>query len=60
MILREIAHARAGDKGDISNISVIAFDMADYLRIAEFLTADRVIACSATRMGSPTRATHRR
>ncbi len=42
MILREIAHARAGDKGDISNISVIAFDMADYLRIAEFLTADRV------------------
>ena len=24
--LREIAHSRTGDKGNISNISVIAFD----------------------------------
>ena len=26
MRLREIAHSRTGDKGDTSNISVIAFD----------------------------------
>jgi hypothetical protein len=28
MLLRDIAHARAGDKGNISNISVIAYDPA--------------------------------
>ena len=27
MKLLEIAHSRTGDKGDISNISVIAYDM---------------------------------
>ena len=30
MKLLEIAHSRTGDKGDISNISVIAYDMKDY------------------------------
>ena len=42
MKLLELAHARAGDKGDISNISVIAFEPADYAYLSEHLTADRV------------------
>jgi hypothetical protein len=42
MLLREIAHARAGDKGNISNISVIAYDPADYPLLERWLTADRV------------------
>jgi hypothetical protein len=44
MLLREIAHARAGDKGNISNISVIAYDPADYPRLEQYVTAERVQA----------------
>src|SRR5262249_50645012 len=44
MRLREIAHARAGDKGDTCNISLIAFDEHDYPRLLERATADRVTA----------------
>jgi hypothetical protein len=44
MKLRDLAHARAGDKGDISNISVIAFDAADFGWLVEQLTAARVAA----------------
>ena len=44
MKLRELAHARAGDKGDISNISVIAYDLGDYAYLAEQVTAERVKA----------------
>jgi hypothetical protein len=40
--LHEVAHARAGDKGDISDISVIAFDAADYPLLREQLTVERV------------------
>jgi hypothetical protein len=32
MKLREIAHSRTGDKGDISNISVIAYEEKHYQR----------------------------
>ena len=42
MKLRDIAHSRTGDKGDISNISVIAFDEADYPLIEAHVTAGRV------------------
>lgn len=42
MLLREIAHARAGDKGNISNISVIAYDAAHYPLLERWVTADRV------------------
>ncbi len=42
MTLREIAHTRAGDKGTIVNISVIAFDPRDYPRLERALTAERV------------------
>lgn len=42
MKLREIAHARAGDKGNTSNISVIAFDARHYAHLCEQLTEQRV------------------
>jgi hypothetical protein len=42
--LHDIAHARAGDKGDISDISVIAFDPLDYPLLRDQLTTDRVRA----------------
>lgn len=44
MKLREIAHSRTGDKGDTSNISVIAFKEADYGLLREHVTAERVKA----------------
>lgn len=42
MKLRELAHARSGDKGDISNISVIAYRAADYEIIRAAVTPERV------------------
>lgn len=42
MKLRDIAHSRTGDKGNTSNISVIAFDKAHYDFLREHVTADRV------------------
>jgi hypothetical protein len=44
MKLREIAHARAGDKGNISNISLIAYQMEHYPLLQEQVTAERVKA----------------
>jgi hypothetical protein len=40
--LRQIAHARAGDKGDTSNISVIAYRIEDYPLLERYVTAERV------------------
>jgi hypothetical protein len=40
--LREVAHSRTGDKGNTSNISVIAYDPADYPLIEKHVTAERV------------------
>jgi hypothetical protein len=45
--LRDIAHSRTGDKGNIANVSVIAFDERDYGRLAESVTAGRVKALFA-------------
>ena len=42
--LRQIAHARTGDKGETCNISLIAFDARDYPRLVEHVTAERVRA----------------
>jgi hypothetical protein len=44
MKLREIAHSRTGDKGNISNISVIAYEASDYPLLLEQVTAARVKA----------------
>lgn len=37
-----LGHARAGDKGNISNISVIAYDAAGWERLRRELTAEKV------------------
>jgi len=42
MKLREIAHSRTGDKGNTSNISVIAFDPAKYPLLEKYVTSKRV------------------
>ena len=42
MILRDVAHSRAGDKGRVVNVSVIAFDVRDFPWLAEIVTAERV------------------
>ncbi|RRO13038.1 hypothetical protein EIL87_25635 [Saccharopolyspora rhizosphaerae] len=44
MRLHEVAHCRAGDKGDTSTLSVFPLDDADYDRLRQELTADRVRA----------------
>jgi hypothetical protein len=44
MKLREIAHSRTGDKGNISNISIIVYDERNYPLIERFVTAERVRA----------------
>lgn len=42
MKLRELAHSRTGDKGDTSNISVIAYNPHDFALLCAQVTADRV------------------
>jgi hypothetical protein len=42
MKLWEIAHSRTGDKGNISNVSLIAYDMQDYDLISKKVTAEVV------------------
>ena len=42
MVLREIAHARTGDKGNIVTISLIAYRLEDFSRLEERVTAVRV------------------
>lgn len=44
MKLRELAHSRTGDKGNTSNISVIAYDPANYPLLEKYITAERVKA----------------
>ena len=42
MKLRALAHSRTGDKGNVSNISIIAFNEADYPFLCKQVTATRV------------------
>jgi len=42
MKVRELAHSRTGDKGNISNISVIAFDQKNYGKLCLHLTPEAV------------------
>jgi hypothetical protein len=42
--LREIASARSGDKGDISNVSVWVYDPRDYEDVKASLTVERLAA----------------
>jgi hypothetical protein len=40
--LRELAHARAGDKGNLSNVSVWVFEPRHYAAVKAQLTAEHV------------------
>ena len=44
ILLRDIAHARSGDKGDTVNVGVIAYDPEHYDLLVRELTAERVKA----------------
>ena len=44
MKLRDIAHSRTGDKGNVCNISVIAYRADHYALLCEAVTAERVKA----------------
>ena len=43
----DLAHSRAGDKGDTSNISVIAYDESGWKILREQLTPERVMRAFA-------------
>ena len=51
MKLREIAHSRTGDKGNTSNISVIAYDARHYPALLAQVTSARVKAHFAELVG---------
>ncbi|MBQ4504344.1 MAG: hypothetical protein II983_01625 [Firmicutes bacterium] len=42
MKLREIAHSRTGDKGNISNISLIVYDKKDFDKIRQAITPELI------------------
>lgn len=42
MLLRELAHARTGDKGNVVTISLIAYRQSDFPLLEERVTAARV------------------
>lgn len=42
--LRDIAHARSGDKGNHANVGIIAFTEEDFAFLESWLTAERVAA----------------
>ena len=42
MKLKEIAHSRTGDKGNISNISLIAYDKKDFNKIRQMITPELI------------------
>ena len=48
-ILHDIAHARSGDKGNHSNISLFAYRAEDYPLLVEYVTEQRVAQLFATR-----------
>jgi hypothetical protein len=43
MLLRELAHVRSGDKGDVAQISVIAFDPRIFQLLADQVSIERVL-----------------
>jgi hypothetical protein len=53
MILRDVAHTRSGDKGDTSNISVIAYDKSHYELLRTQVTSERVLACLGSVVQGP-------
>ena len=53
MKLHEIAHARAGDKGNTLTLSLIPFASADYPMLVREITADRVAEHLAGSVSGP-------
>ena len=53
MKLREIAHARTGDKGNIANIALIAYNEENYRLLEEHVTAERVTQLFASLIVRP-------
>ncbi len=41
-IVRDIAHARAGDKGNTSNVNIWAYDPADFELLKRTITPERI------------------
>ena len=44
VLLHQVAHARAGDKGNRVNLSLIPYDPAHYPLLADQVPAERVLA----------------
>jgi hypothetical protein len=53
MKLREMAHARTGDKGNIVNISLIAYNEDNYSSLEKHVTAERVTQLFASLVTRP-------
>ncbi len=53
MKVGDIATGRSGDKGDVLDLTIVAYDEAGYHRIARTLTVERVIAILARVAPSP-------
>jgi hypothetical protein len=52
----DLAHSRSGDKGDVSNVAVIAYDEKKWVILQRELTAERVMeAYSGVAKGPVTR-----
>jgi hypothetical protein len=51
----DIAHSRSGDKGNTSNVAVIAYDEAGWDKLRRHLTAERVMAAYAHLAKGPIR-----
>lgn len=58
-VLADLAHARTGDKGDTSNICVIAYRAEDYPLLVERLTAQVVAQHFAPTLGPGAAAVQR-
>jgi hypothetical protein len=43
IMLRDVCHARSGDKGDTVNLGVICYNPADYEWVERHITADAVL-----------------
>jgi hypothetical protein len=42
MQVKDVAYARSGDKGDVVNVGVLAFDEGAYQRLTRTLTPERI------------------
>jgi len=48
--LRQLAHCRTGDKGDIANVAVIAYRPQDYPLLEQQVTSERIRALLLARV----------